>query len=133
MGILIDSSVLIAYERGGLEVEPLLTGRDEEEFFLSVMTVSELLHGVHRASHADIAARRSAWVEAVLERFPILEIDVPTARAHAGLWAELASSGRLIGAHDLWIAAACLAHGLTLITANQREFGRVPGLRLKAW
>jgi tRNA(fMet)-specific endonuclease VapC len=60
-------------------------------------------------------------------------VDLPTARVHAQLWADLARAGRLIGAHDLWLAAAALAHGLTLAAANVREFGRVPGLVVETW
>ncbi|MGF1472559.1 MAG: type II toxin-antitoxin system VapC family toxin [Rubrobacteraceae bacterium] len=130
---MIDTSVLIEHERGRLKLEPRLWGRQDEEFFLSVVTASELLHGVHRAQNERIRARRSAWVEAVLEMFPVLEIDLATARSHARLWAELAAAGRLIGPHDLWLAAACLARGLSLITANVREFERVPGLTVENW
>lgn len=133
MGVLIDTSVLIAPERGRFGVEQWLAGREDEEFFVSVITASELLHGVHRANAPDVRARRSAFVEAVLARFPLLSIDLATARAHAQLWAELASGGRMIGAHDLWLAAACVAHGLTLVTANVREFQRVPGLSMEEW
>lgn len=133
MGVLIDTSVLIEHERGRLDLEPHLRGRENEEFFLSVVTASELLHGVHRARDERTKARRSAWVEAVLERFPLLNVDPTTARAHARLWAALASSGRLIGPHDLWLAAACLSHGLSMVTANVREFERVPGLTVENW
>lgn len=133
MGVLIDTSVLIEHERGRLDLEPNLRGRENEEFFLSVVTASELLHGVHRARDENTRARRSAWVEAVLERFPLLDVDLATARAHALLWAELASAGRLIGPHDLWLAAACLSNGLSMVTANVREFERVPGLTVENW
>lgn len=133
MGVLIDASVLIGYERGGSAIEQRLAGREDEEFFVSVVTASELLHGVHRAKGADVRARRSAFVEAVLSRFPLLSIDLPTARTHAQLWAELVSTGKMIGPHDLWIAAACIAYGLTLVTENVREFERVPGLAIESW
>lgn len=133
MGILIDASLLIEYERGRCNLEERVRGREDEEFFLSVVTASELLHGVHRASDATVRARRSAFVEAILERFPLLPIDVATARAHARLWAELASAGRLIGPHDLWLAAASIAHDLTMVTGNLREFERVPGLSVECW
>lgn len=133
MGVLIDASVLIENERGRLDLGARLPGREEEDFFLSVVGASELLHGVHRASGPGVRARRSAWVEAILERFPLLEIDLATARAHARLWAELAAAGRLIGPHDLWLAASCLTHGLVLATANVREFGRVEGLTVEEW
>ncbi len=125
--------MLIDWERGRRDLEERLADREEEPFFLSVITVSELLHGVHRAGDRTRRAHRSAFVEAVVDRFPLLAVDLPTARAHAELWAELASAGALIGAHDLWLAAAARAHGLTLATANVRELGRVPGLDVEDW
>lgn len=133
MGVLIDTSVLIDHERGRLDLEGRIGGRENEPFLLSVISVSELLHGVHRADERVRRARRSAFVEATLDQFPILALDLPTARVHAELWAELVREGRLIGAHDLWLAAAAVAHGLTLITADVRDFGRVPGLVMEDW
>jgi tRNA(fMet)-specific endonuclease VapC len=132
VAVLIDSSILIAHERGRLRLEAHLAGRDDE-FLLSVITASELLHGVHRALDPAVRARRSAWVEGVLAQFPLLPVDLATARAHARLWADLAAHGSLIGPHDMWLAAACLAYGLTMVTANTREFARVPGLVVEEW
>lgn len=133
MGVLIDATVVIDHERGRLDLEERISGREDEAFFLSMITVSELLHGVYRAKDRIRRANRSAFVEAIIDRFPLLPIDLPSASVHAELWAELAASGEVIGAHDLWLAAASLAHGLTLATANVREFGRVPGLRFEDW
>ncbi|MGH7483129.1 MAG: type II toxin-antitoxin system VapC family toxin [Longimicrobiales bacterium] len=133
MGVLIDASVLIESERGRIDLAQRIAGREEEEFFLSVVTASELLHGVHRASDDGVRSRRAAFVEGVIERFPLLSIDLETARAHARLWADLAGRGALIGPHDMWLAGACLAHGLTLVTGNTREFERVPGLAVENW
>lgn len=133
MAVLIDTSILIAYERRRLDLKRHLAQRQQEAFFLSVVTASELLHGVYRAAQSDVRAKRSAFVEALLERFPLLPIDLATARLHAHVWAELASAGNLIGPNDLWLAATCLAHGLTIVTANVREFARVPGLEIEVW
>ncbi|MEX1184782.1 MAG: type II toxin-antitoxin system VapC family toxin [Gemmatimonadota bacterium] len=133
MGILIDSSILIDHERGRLDIGSRIASREDESFFLSVITASELLHGVHRAADPLRRAKRSAFVEAILDDFPVLGIDLPTARSHAGLWAELASRGALIGAHDLWLAAVAVARDLTLVTMNVRDFGRVPGLTVEDW
>lgn len=128
MGVLIDASILIEHERGKVNVGRLLEGFGEGEGFLSAVTASEMLHGVHRAQDAAIRARRLASVEALLAVFPVLPIDKTVARAHANLWAHLASAGTPIGPHDMWIAATCLAGGHALVTANLREFARVPGL-----
>ncbi len=133
MAVLIDASILIEAERGRLDLEPHVARRPDDESFLSVITASELLHGVHRAAQPQQRARRSAFVESILERFPLLQVDLATARAHAQVWAELARAGSLIAPHDLWLAATCIAHGLTMITANLREFERVPGLQVEAW
>jgi len=133
VAVLIDASILIEYERGRLDLERYLRHRQQEEFFLSVVTASELLHGVHRAVQPEVRTKRSAFVEAILERFPLLPVDLATARAHAQVWAELAAAGTLIGPHDLWLAATCVAYGLTMVTANVREFARVPGLAVEVW
>ena len=85
MGIILDSNILIAFERGDLNFDKLLEEKGEEEFFLSVISISELLHGVDRAKNAKKKATRSAFVEAIIERFPIYPISVPIARAHARL------------------------------------------------
>ena len=59
-----------------------------------------------------------------------VEITEQIARVHADLWAGLATKGQLIGAHDLWIAATAVSHGMSLATGNVNEFERIPGLRL---
>jgi tRNA(fMet)-specific endonuclease VapC len=133
VAVLIDASILIEVEQGRLELEPHVAQRPEEEFFLSVVTASELLHGVHRAVQAEVRTKRAAFVEGILGRFPLLPVDLATARAHAQVWAELMAAGRMIGPHDLWLAATCIAHGLPMVTANVREFVRVPGLQVEVW
>ena len=128
MALLIDTDLLIDLERAGASegAEQLLGG---EERAISVITVSELLHGVLRASGAR-RARRRAFVEHVLAGLQAIPITEPVARVHADTWAGLSERGEPIGAHDLWIAATALAHGLGLATRNAADFGRVPGLRL---
>jgi len=133
MAVLIDAGILIEAERGLLQLEPHVAARQDEESFLSVITASELLHGVHRADRPEVRARRSAFVEAILERFPVLPVDLATARAHAQLWALLRQTGTMIGPHDLWLAASCLAHELVMVTAYRRELERVPGLAVEVW
>ncbi|NJD10252.1 MAG: type II toxin-antitoxin system VapC family toxin [Gemmatimonadetes bacterium] len=133
MGILIDSSVIIGHERLGSGLDERLAGREEESFFISAISASELLHGVHRARDARTRARRLAFVEAALSGFPVLAADLNVARTHAALWAELTAAGTPVGAHDLWIAATAVAHDLSLATLNRRDFDRVPGLEVEDW
>ena len=133
MGILIDSNVLIAIERKKVDVSSFIRGREDEEMFLSVVSSSELLHGVYHAKELGIRSKRRAFVEAVLSAFPVLEIDLATARSHAQLWSDLEEAGIMVGLHDSWLAATCLAHGLAIVTNNVREFARIPGLRIEVW
>jgi len=104
MGTLIDSSILIAGERGQLDLEATFTAYPEEDFALSAITASELLHGIHRAKSAALKNRREAFVEGLLSQFPVFAFDLITARLHARLSAELAAQGTSIGPHDLILA-----------------------------
>ena len=62
---------------------------------------------------------------------PVLPFDLLVARVHARVSAQLLDAGRLIGAHDLLIAATALAHGYAVLTQNLRDFRRVPGLDVR--
>ena len=126
MAVLIDTDLLIDLEKGNALVENLI---GEEERAISVVTVSELLHGVLR-SHGAKRARRQAFVEHLLAGLQAIPISEPVARVHADIWSGLVDRGEAIGAHDLWIAATAIAHGFGLATRNNAHFDRVPGLRV---
>lgn len=125
MAVLIDTSVLIDAERRGHPLNEAIGKRDRA---ISVITTSELLHGVHRAPSGAARAQRAAFVEHLLAAIDPLPVTTAVARAHAEIWAELERAGNLIGAHDLWIAATALSHGMDVATTNARDFKRVPGL-----
>lgn len=129
MGLILDSSVLIHLER---RRAPADFSRWEQhgDAYLSAVTASELLVGVHRADTEARRARRSAFVEAILARIPLLPFDAAAARMHARIYATLAREGRLIGAHDLLIAATALSNGFPVLTGNVDEFERVVGLEV---
>ena len=129
MGLLIDSSVLIAAERERIHLQTVLSANGDEPVAISVITASEILHGIQRARTVEHVAKRQQFVSFVLELFPIIPIDLEVARHHARIWAALQARGELIGAHDLLIAASALAFGYGVMTFNVGEFARVPGLR----
>lgn len=129
MGLLVDTSVFVALERG--QTGPAFDS--DEQVALCSATASELLHGVHRADASQRREKRRAFVESILARFEVLPIDLPTARIHAQLWADLRSQGQSIGAHDLLIAATAAHHELKILTANVRDFARVPGLMVESF
>jgi tRNA(fMet)-specific endonuclease VapC len=130
VALLIDSDLLVDLQRGDAPSQSRRLSGDEDRA-ISVITVSELLHGVHRAQGA-VRVRRRAFVEHILAGMQAIPITEPVARVHADIRADLADRGQPIGAHDLWIAATALAHGLGVATRNTEHFDRVPGLRVVA-
>jgi tRNA(fMet)-specific endonuclease VapC len=140
MGTILDTTVFISLERAvrglpqagamgevGRRLEATLGAA--EDVGIAAITASELLHGIHRAT-PEHRPRREAFVEAVLTAFPPISFDLLAARAHARLWAALASAGTDVGAHDRIVAATAIAAGWRVATANVRHFGRVPGLNV---
>lgn len=130
MGLLIDSSVLIAAERGRIRLQSVLAGNEDESLAISVVTASELLHGIYRAKTVEQAERRRQFVNFVLALFPIIPIDLEVAHHHARIWTGLQTRGEMIGPYDLLIAASALASGYKVVTFNVDEFMRVPGLQV---
>ena len=124
---MVDANVFIQFERRGLPID-LSRWDSSDDVFMSVVTVSELLMGVHRADNEARRKRRSEFVEAILAGVSVLDFTTAVARCHARIHAELARQGQLIGAHDMIVAATALHHGLSLLTDNVEEFSRVPNL-----
>lgn len=130
MGLILDASIIIAAEREAFDLEGLFDSRADETTAICAITASELLHGVERARDPIVRARRSESVEGILDDLVVMPFGLLEARVHARLWATLAIKGKLIGAHDLQVAATAIAIGSSVATLNQKEFKRVPGLSL---
>lgn len=129
MALMVDANVFIHFERRSVPLD-LSVWEPSEDVFISVVTVSELLMGVHRADSEARRKRRSEFVEAILTGVSVLDFTIAVARRHAQLCAQLSEDGRMIGAHDMMIAATALHHDLSLLTENVEEFSRVAGLRV---
>jgi len=127
MEIIIDADVIIAGEKGTLDFELWLRSRVQDRPLLAAVTVAELWHGLERATGIH-KAKRKAYLAAVAAAVPVLPYTESTAIYHARLWAELASTGRMIGLYDLIVAATALERGIAIATFNGRHFSRVPGL-----
>jgi len=128
MGLILDTSLLIADERGKFDMAGFLGQYPEDQPQIASITASELLHGVERANDQNQRERRRKYVEGILGAILTLPFDLAQARTHARIWAELVSQGQVIGAHDLLIAAAGLALNHRVATLNVKEFVRVNGL-----
>lgn len=126
MGLVIDTDVLVLAERGRVALD---FGRYARygAAFISVITVSELLVGVHRALDNNVRARRLAFVEGLLSALPALILDIETARIHSQMVAQVPLN-ETVGAHDALIGATALRHGHAVLTNNGKDFRKLPGL-----
>lgn len=134
MGILIDSSLLIAAERGQLEVEEVFADpdRQDEPVAIAAITASELLHGVHRLGGVR-RVRAEQFVAGWLDVLPVIPFDLAVAEAHATLAAQLGRRGRPAGSHDLIIAATAVHLDYRVATRDRRSFRRIDGLAVEYW
>ena len=130
MGLILDTSVLVAAERGRFDVAELLAANPGQDIAIAAITASELLVGAIKSRDDTHRVRRTAAVEARLARIPLLEFGIIDARQHALLQVTLERGGVPINAHDLLIAATALARGFSLATLDLKHFSRVPGLQL---
>jgi tRNA(fMet)-specific endonuclease VapC len=130
MATLIDSSVLIAAERGLLNLDTIAA---EEDVAISAVTASELLHGVHRAWTPIHRHRRQAFIEGSIARLPVVAFDLTVARLHASLWADLAKRGIAAGERDPMIGATAIAKGYAVAARDERSFPKIPGLKVSRW
>lgn len=131
--VLIDTSVFIALERGLLDAAAIEKKAGAgENVAISAITLSELLHGVHRANTEARRAKRELFVSRATANLPIVSIDAEVARVHARLVAEFDRTGQPMGAHDLWIGCSALVHGASIMTRDLRSFPRIPDLSVIA-
>ena len=99
-----------------------------EEMMISSVVLHELCFGAHQSSQRAESLR-------AIERlaFPKLPFDCEDGREAGRIRAHLRGLGTPIGPYDVLIAGQALRRGLTVVTANLREFERVPGLRYEDW
>jgi tRNA(fMet)-specific endonuclease VapC len=126
---LIDTNVLIHANRGKpRSVSRRLMAESPENVSISTLTIAELWYGIARHDHP--ASKRAAWLH-VLEPYIVLPFDRAAAELHGDLRFHVRHAP--IGERDLMIAAIALVNDLTVVTANVREFSRVPHLRVDDW
>src|SRR5687767_3040374 len=123
MGIILDSSILIAHEKRRFDLKRLLA--DHSPAAIAGITAAELLIGVERADTVERRARREEFVTNILARMSIIPFDLTQARLFAVHFADLAKRGEMIGDRDLQIAVTALSLDYDLATLNDHEFQRV--------
>jgi tRNA(fMet)-specific endonuclease VapC len=135
MNYLLDSNacITIINKMASLQFEAHLDDALEGagELFVPSIGVHELWFGVAKSLRAP--ANGYNLEQFLKPPFRVLDFDRDDARVSGEIRAELARRGTPIGPFDTLIAGQALARGMTLVTANVREFSRVEGLKLEDW
>jgi tRNA(fMet)-specific endonuclease VapC len=128
--ILLDTDTCIYALKGNASVLDRLLSRSRADVAVSVITEAELRTGAAKSSSP---VKTSRLLENFLGPLAVVDFTSVDAAAYAQLRAKLERAGTPIGPLDTLIAAQAVSRKLVLVTNNEREFGRVPGLRLENW
>lgn len=131
MRYLLDTNVCVMYLNGrSIPIRDRVRSTPIEEMAVCSVVKAELFYGAMRSNNPTRTLERQREFLAPLVSLPFGD---EAALIAGQIRAHLANAGKLIGAHDLQIAAIALANDLTLITHNTREFERVDGLQIEDW
>jgi predicted nucleic acid-binding protein len=132
VGIVLDSSVIIAAERRGRTVREILeqvqAARGEVEIGLSVVTIAELVHGAYRTKTEAQQQRRLEFIERLSSDVPVHPVTLDIARLAGRIEGQQEALGIQFAFEDLLIGATALHLGFDVATLNLRDFQRIPGL-----
>ncbi|MGB9029092.1 MAG: PIN domain-containing protein [Acidobacteriaceae bacterium] len=132
MGLILDSSALIAAERRGHTVRQILeqiqASRGEIDIGLSVVTIAELMHGAYRAGSEANKQRRLAFIDRLCSDVSAYPLTVEIARMIGRIEGEQAPRGIVIAFEDLAIGVTALHLGFDVATLNVKHFQAIPGL-----
>jgi len=134
VGLILDSSVLIAAERKGRNARQALTAIASrvsgEDVAISVVTLIELAHGAARADTPEREAVRRQFLQELTSAMPVHPVTVPLALRAGQIDGEGTARGVRIALSDLLIGVTALELGYRVVTANLRHFGMIPGLEI---
>lgn len=132
MGLILDSSVLVAAERQGQNARQMLASVAnriaETEIGISVVTLIELAHGAARANTPERKTKRQKFIDELLIAMPIHPVTVFLALRTGQIDGENQARGIRLPLPDLLIGVTALELGYSVGTANLRDFQRIPGL-----
>ncbi len=130
LAYLLDTNILSDLVRNPQGVVAArITKAGENTVCTSVIVAAELRYGASKSNSTKLAER----IDLILSALEILPLEPPADRQYAALRHHFTRQGTPIGPNDLLIAAHALASDLTVVTANVREFSRVPGLKVENW
>lgn len=134
MGLILDSTVLIAAERQGQNayqsLKDIARQIGETEVGISVITLIELAHGASRADTASRKENREKFIQELLGAVPVYPVTISIALRSGQIDGENQLRGLKVPLSDLLIGVTTLELGYSVGTSNVRHFKQVPGLSI---
>jgi predicted nucleic acid-binding protein len=134
MGLILDSSVVIAAERRGDTVKKLIelviSATGDQDAALSSVRLTELAHGIYRAQSAATRLRRQTFIDELLRTLSVYPYTRAAALLAARIDGEQQSGGVTVPFGDLLVGATALELGYAVATINLRHFRLIPGLEI---
>jgi tRNA(fMet)-specific endonuclease VapC len=134
MGLILDSSVVIAAERRGYTVEKLIeqvvAGVGDQDAALSSIGLTELIHGIYRAQNEQVRLRRQSFIEEILRNLTVHPYTKETAILAGKIDGEQQAQGVTVPFGDLLVGATALSLGFSVLTVNLRHFRLIPSLNV---
>ena len=131
MQYLLDTNICIYIIKGQPEATIARFRREPlNSIGISSITLAELQYGIAKSAFPE---RNKSALGKFLLPLIVLPFDSAASQHYGSLRAELERQGKPIGALDMLIAAHALSENLIVVTNNETEFGRVPGLRMENW
>jgi len=128
---LLDTNICIYIAKHNpIAVRERFARHDERELAMSVVTYGELCFGAAKSQSRD---RALASIELLRSRIEVCHLPAEAGDHYGEIRAVLQRSGQPIGNNDLWISAHARAMDWIVVTNNEAEFKRVPGLRVENW
>jgi len=121
MGVIVDTSALVAMERRQLPVGSIRDRIGAEPVAIPAIVWAELLVGVRLAKTADMATRRRARLEQIRLHVPIIGFDGRIAEHYADIHAECLKKGIMIPQNDIAVAATARCLGYKVLVGPQDE------------
>lgn len=131
MAFLLDTCVIIDLVKGDANTIQTMKSKSPDLVFISTITEFELRYGIEKAS--NLKSKSKQIVEAMLSEISILNFASKEAAKAAQIRNYLRSLGTPIGPYDFLIAATALSNSLTLVTSNEKEFLRIPEMKIENW
>ncbi len=137
MRVLLDTCILseIQHEKGNYVVKEVVRGFSDEDIFISVLSIGELLRGINLLEKGCKKNNLLAWIENIEHHYGsrILPVDLETTKLWSQITITAQKAGKIIPAIDGLIASTAIRHGLYVMTRNTKDFKETGALLINPW